>query len=283
MIDRSLRSRARKNVTLRDVAARAGVSPKTVSNVVNGWPYITDETRQKVLDAVDALGYRPSALARSLVTGRTKSIGVVIPDLTNPFFGQTVRGAEDALYAAGYSIFLCNTTEDTAKERAYLDMLIGRGVDGILMFGARSNSETLSDVLRGHVPLVAEDAPAQHSNSTIIASNTPFTPPIAAMLPVNAAFASVVGLPSASNAQPAGIGLPSLAATMILPRATSVSDRSIISGGFPRRGNTAAIGLVPNSGLLPPQALIAAGEFVKPIPIRPASASGARWKSIAPQ
>ena len=98
-----------------------------------------------------------------------------------------------------------------------------------------------------------------------------------AMLPVNAAFASVVGLPSASNAQPSGIGLPSFAATMILPRATSVRDKSIMRGDLPCRGNTAATGLVPNRGFLPPHALIAAGEVVKPIPIRPACASGARW------
>ena len=91
MLPRRPRPR-RNNVTLRDVAKLAGGSPKTVSNVVNDWPYMTDETRQKVQKAIDELGYRPSALATSLRTGQSKNIGVVIPDITNPFYGQVVRG-----------------------------------------------------------------------------------------------------------------------------------------------------------------------------------------------
>lgn len=160
--------RPKKKVTLTDVAKHAGVSPKTVSNVLNDWPYISDETRQKVQASIEALGYRPSALATSLRTGRTKTIGVVIPDITNPFFGQAVRGCEDVLYAAGYSIFLCNTNEDPVKEQSYLDMLTRRGVDGLLMFGARSSAEVLSQVVHDDIPIVAEDSPAQHSNTTVI-------------------------------------------------------------------------------------------------------------------
>ena len=162
------RPRPKKNITLRDVAKHAGVSPKTVSNVINNWPYITDETRQKVQDAINMLGYRPNGLATSLRTGRTNTIGVVIPDITNPFFGQVVRGCEDVLYAAGYNIFLCNTNEDPVKERGYLDMLVSRGVDGLLMFGARSDSEVLSAIVHDGIPIVAEDSPAQHNNSTVI-------------------------------------------------------------------------------------------------------------------
>lgn len=162
------RRRPKKKVTLNDVAKHAGVSPKTVSNVLNDWPYVTDETRQKVQASIEVLGYRPSALATSLRTGRTKSIGVIIPDITNPFFGQAVRGCEDVLYAAGYSIFLCNTNEDPVKEQSYLDILTRRGVDGLLMFGARSSAGVLSEVVHDGIPIVAEDSPAQHSNTTVI-------------------------------------------------------------------------------------------------------------------
>lgn len=161
-------SRQKKKVTLRDVAEYAGVSPKTVSNVVNHWPYITDETRQKVQKAIDELGYRPDSLATSLRTGRTKTIGVVIPDITNPFFGQVVRGCEDVLYAAGYNIFLCNTSEDQRKEQGYLAMLVDRGVDGLLLFGARSDAKTLSAIVHDTIPIVAEDCPVPHANTTVI-------------------------------------------------------------------------------------------------------------------
>lgn len=158
----------KKRVTQREVAKHAGVSPKTVSNVLNDWPYISDETRQRVQESIEALGYRQSMLAASLRTGRTKTIGVVIPDITNPFFGQVVRGCEDVLYAAGYSIFLCNTNEEAVKEQAYLDILVSRGVDGLLLFGSHSSSEVLSAVVHGDIPIVAEDSPAHGNNTTVI-------------------------------------------------------------------------------------------------------------------
>lgn len=160
--------RRKKRVTLRDVAKHAGVSPKTVSNVLNDWPYVSDETRRRVQASIDALGYRQSILAASLRTGRTKTIGVVIPDITNPFFGQVVRGCEDVLYNAGYSIFLCNTNEDAAKERTYLDILANRRVDGLLLFGAHSSSEELTAAVHGEIPIVAEDSPAESDNTTVI-------------------------------------------------------------------------------------------------------------------
>jgi DNA-binding LacI/PurR family transcriptional regulator len=160
----------KKSVTIRDVAALAGVSLRTVTNVINKWPYVTDETRQKVQRSIDTLGYRPSRLASSLVTGRTNTIGVMIPDITNPFFGQVVRGCEDVLYAAGYSIFLCNTSEDEKKQASYLEILVDRGVDGLLIFGARSAEavRSASAVVRDEIPVIAEDSPAQNQNTTII-------------------------------------------------------------------------------------------------------------------
>lgn len=159
--------RRKKRVTIREVAQHAGVSAKTVSNVLNDWPYVSDETRQRVQASIEALGYRQSILAASLRTGRTKTIGMVIPDITNPFFGQVVRGCEDVLYRAGYSILLCNTNEDTVKEQAYLDMLASRGVDGLLLFGAHCSSEELA-AAAGEIPIVAEDSPANGHDTTVI-------------------------------------------------------------------------------------------------------------------
>ena len=127
----------KKGVTMSAVAAQAGVSIKTVSNVVNDWPYVTDETRQRVLRAIESVGYRPNQMARSLVTGKTKAIGVVVPDISNPFFGAAIRGCEDVLFGPGYSMFLCNTNEDVDRERYYLDQLLSRGVDALILWGTR--------------------------------------------------------------------------------------------------------------------------------------------------
>lgn len=158
----------KKRVTLKDVANKAGVSVMTVSNVLNDWPRVKEKTRKKVQAAIRELGYRPNTVARSLVTGQTKTIGVMIPDITNPFFGQTVRGCEDVLYSSGYSILLCNTNENQEKERCYLEMLVDRGVDGLLIFGARSPSIVLSEVVHDDIPIIAEDSPAQHDNTSVI-------------------------------------------------------------------------------------------------------------------
>ncbi len=160
--------RPRKNITLRDVAKHAGVSPKTVSNVINNWPYISDSTREKVQRSIEELDYRPSGLASSLRTGRTNTIGVMIPDITNPFFGQFIRGCEDVLYNAGYSILLCNTNENSTKERWYLETLVKRGVDGILTVGSRSTAEVLYSIIHNEIPVVAVDPPSLHDNTTVI-------------------------------------------------------------------------------------------------------------------
>jgi len=162
------RPRNKKNVTLRDVAKHAGVSPKTVSNVINDWPYVTDETREKVQKSIKELVYRPNAVATSLRTGRTKTIGVIIADITNPFYGQLVRGIEDILYGCGYSIFLCNTNEDLEKELGLLEMLVSRGVDGLLMFGSRASTELLSSIVDEHIPIVSENSLAERENMTVV-------------------------------------------------------------------------------------------------------------------
>lgn len=164
------RTNRKKNVTLKEVAEYAGVSVMTVSNVVNDWPYVSDEMRLKVQEAIDALGYRPSALARSLVTGRSRTVGVVLPDISNPFFGQAIRGCEDVLTEQGYSFFLCNTDEDPQKEKAALETLISRGVDALIIWGSRSECDELYKLIGNDLPVVAIDSPAPQlcMNSTYI-------------------------------------------------------------------------------------------------------------------
>lgn len=146
-----------RSSTLKDVAAYAGVSMKTVSNVVNDWPYITDETRRKVQDAIRTVGYRPNQMARSLVTGKTFTIGAVIPDISNPFFGMALRGCEDSLFEGDYSLFLCNTSEVIEREKYYLNLLLSRGVDAIILWGGRICCQDLENIVGSDVPLVTID------------------------------------------------------------------------------------------------------------------------------
>jgi len=121
------------NVTIKDIAARAGVSYASVSRALTGKPGVSDETRQKILKLAGEMHYQPNAMARSMVKKRTKTLGLIIPDILNPFFPEIARGVEDAAHARGYSIFLCNSSWNPQKERRYMELLVQRRVDGIIL------------------------------------------------------------------------------------------------------------------------------------------------------
>lgn len=106
-----------------EIAARARVSLGTVSHVINGKAAVRDPLRTRVLDAIRELGYQPSPLARGLRTNSTNIIGMIVPDISNPFFPAIVRGAEDVAYRNQYHLVLCNTDNDTAKEKSYFNDL----------------------------------------------------------------------------------------------------------------------------------------------------------------
>ena len=125
--------RSIRKVTIIDVARVAEVSIQTVSAVVNRKPGISEPTRERVLRAIEDLQYRPNGIASSLRAQRSHTVGVVIPTITNPFFPEFVRGAEDAASQKGYSIFLCNADEDGEKEIQYLWLLQRHRVAGILV------------------------------------------------------------------------------------------------------------------------------------------------------
>src|ERR1700733_776316 len=108
---------------MHDIARKAGVSIGTVSNVLNGLASVRDPLRRRVLEAVEAVGYQPSQLARGLRRDKTNMIGMIIPDITNPFFPSVVRGAEDIAFTDGYRLVLCNTDNDHSKELVHLNEL----------------------------------------------------------------------------------------------------------------------------------------------------------------
>jgi LacI family transcriptional regulator len=132
--------------TMKRIAADLGVSITTISKVLNGQPDIGQATRARVLARVEQLGYRPNAVARSLTLRRTHTLGVVIPDLMHSFFVEIVAGIESVMSAGGYGLLLCSSGEDPRKERAELEMLRARQVDGIVLATTHASGNT--DVLR---------------------------------------------------------------------------------------------------------------------------------------
>ena len=143
--------------TIRDVAQRAGVSTTTVSHVINGTRKVEPATAAKVEVAIDELGYRPNALARSMRRGTTHTVGVIIPDIANPFFGDLARSLEDHMFEAGYSAIICNSDGDPAKESRYLEVLLSKQVDGLLLVAASQPSEGLLHIVEGGTPAIIVD------------------------------------------------------------------------------------------------------------------------------
>ena len=148
------RAPARTRTTIKDVARACGVAPSTVSNALSARGYVRDETRAKVLDAAERLGYRASAVARGLRMQRSWSVGLLVADIANPWFPELVRGVEDVLWSAQINLVLCNTDYQPEKEDAYLRHLIDKQVDGLILASTGSESPAVPRLQAEGVPLV---------------------------------------------------------------------------------------------------------------------------------
>ena len=142
---------------IRDVAKRAGVAPITVSRVINNSGYVSHKTRVKVEAAIKALGYVPNMLGPSLRFRQTHTLALVVTDIANPFWTTIARGVEDEAQAKGYSTILCNTDESVEKQAQYLDMLLRRRIDGMLLAPVRSAPEPVRLIQKQGVPVVVLD------------------------------------------------------------------------------------------------------------------------------
>jgi LacI family transcriptional regulator len=142
--------------SLKDVAKAAGVHTATASRALNERTrsMVSPRTVDRVREAAEALGYRVNRVARGLKTRRSFTVGMLVPDITNPFFPPMVRGAEDGLAAAGYTLVLANTDNDEAKERRHQEVMLERQVDGLLLASARRRDPVIEDLIASGVPFV---------------------------------------------------------------------------------------------------------------------------------
>jgi len=144
--------------TLRDVARKAGVSIGSASAVINNTAPVSPEMRERVLRAVDELGYVPDAVARSLKMGRTRTIGLVLPDITNPHFAGLAGAIERFCEATGYVVLLCITSDDPAKELRYLQLLRTQRVDGLILVPGGADTDYVEAIRKAiRVPTVLVD------------------------------------------------------------------------------------------------------------------------------
>jgi len=140
--------------TLDDIAKLAGVSATTVSRVINNYGSLSEKTKNKVFAAMKELNYQPNSLARSLKGKKTQLIGVILPGVSNPFFGQMVQEIEDQLFKKGFRMILCNAGNDSEKERDYLRMLMANRVDGII---AGSHNLGIEEYQKVGLPIISFD------------------------------------------------------------------------------------------------------------------------------
>lgn len=143
--------------TIADVARRAGVSKMTVSRVINDSGYISQETRERVEHAIVELGYIPNALARSLRFKQTRTIALILTDITNPFFTTLARGVEDVASEQGFSVIFCNTDESEKEQAKYVNVLLQKQVDGLLLVPTSSTADAIISIREQGLPFVLLD------------------------------------------------------------------------------------------------------------------------------
>jgi LacI family transcriptional regulator len=155
MDDRTtMMKRSNGAVTIRDVAQLAGVSTATVSKILNDAPHVSAETRERVQAAIEKLNFRPNTIARSLKKSRTLTLGMITDDIEGVFTMSLMRGVEEAAHVQGFSVFLCNSFGDPAREKAHLDALLAKQVDGIVLLSGYRVRERGAPASPVDVPVV---------------------------------------------------------------------------------------------------------------------------------
>jgi DNA-binding LacI/PurR family transcriptional regulator len=156
--------------TIGDVAARADVSPATVSRVLNGVENVQEEYRRRVLAAIEELDYEPNRLASNLRRSRVAMVGVVVSDIENPHFTEAVRAVEDAAFARGYRVLVCNTDESSDKQREYLKLLAAERVAGVILSPSQADAPEVKELLDLGMAVVAFDRAVTDPRADLVAA-----------------------------------------------------------------------------------------------------------------
>lgn len=154
--------------SIKDVALKAHVSTTTVSHVVNRTRFVSDKVRGEVEAAIRELGYVPSAVARSLKSNTTKTIGMLIPNCSNPYFAEIVRSVEDHCFGAGYTLILCNTDDDPHRQGAYLQVLSEKRIDGMIIISTGEDKDLLRLLQGLPIPTVLLDREIDEVNCDLV-------------------------------------------------------------------------------------------------------------------
>ncbi len=160
------------NVTIKDIAKRANVSYATVSRALNNKYGVKPATHEKIVKIAKELHYNPNSIAQGLVKNRTYTVGLILPDITNPYFPEVAHGVENHLSANGYSVFLCNTDWDPHRERRFVTLLSRRRTDGLIISPASGKIDELEKTVGKEIPLVyVSNAPKKTEHFSVVIDN----------------------------------------------------------------------------------------------------------------
>jgi LacI family transcriptional regulator len=159
-----------KTSRIKDVAREAGVSTATVSHVINGTKYVTDDTRKRVKDAIERCEYHPNAYARSLASGRSNMLGLLISDISNPFFPEVVKAVESAAFERGYNVILLNTNYDPERAAEYVNRLNELKMAGVALMTSELDSELFEAITRRQISVVFDnnDPAGEHMSNICV-------------------------------------------------------------------------------------------------------------------
>ena len=158
----------KKRVTIKDVAVEAGVSRQTVSRAINNQGEISPTTKERVLQAIEKLGYQPNRLAQGMVTQRTKTVALLVSDIANPFFPEVARGVQDCAREQGYNVFLCNTDGTAEEELETMQLLASQRVDGMISFASKISDADLQHFAHYYHPIVIINRVIEHPHINLL-------------------------------------------------------------------------------------------------------------------
>ncbi len=157
--------------TIYDVAQKAGVSTATVSRALSGTGYVSKELKETIMQVAREMDYQPNSLARGLVTKESRILGLVMPDISNPFFPAVARGVEDVANESGYNVLLCNTDGSSGKETDYINVLRSRQADGVIFTTSQVNPKNAKMLIDAGIPVVLADRRMSIACDSVVAEN----------------------------------------------------------------------------------------------------------------
>jgi LacI family transcriptional regulator len=258
--------------SIRHVALRAGVSVTTVSHALNGTRFVSDSARARVQEAVQALGYVPSEVARWLKHNTTRTLGMLVPNNSNPYFAEIIRGVERRCSAAGYSLLLCNSDDDAQRQADHLRVLAERRVDALVLVASGDDTQIAALCLGLHLPLVLVDREIEGLAADLVEVDHAAGGELATshLLALGHARVACIGGPEnlrPSQQREAG-WRRALAAAGVQPRAAE-----LVRGDFKPQGGAAALRRMLQSSR-PPSAVFACNDLMAIGALHAAHAAG---------